>query len=289
MLARDVWKEPRRATPLDNVIDVQMTRLRKKVDVEGTAPFDPYRSRCRVRVAGRRAIRGGWSSASIRVRLTAWYTAVLSLMLVMYATATFVAVRHEFREQLEEQRQKDLETQTGRTRSGPGKAAPGTTSRSAGGPRARSSADRRTRWRWRVRPGAAGAGPNRPPGGGSEAHHRRSPPPAAIGAQRAGRNRTAGRGDQRHARSTGFVVRSASALYRGCVARIEDASGGHAQHRGNRRPRDADAGGYKDTIGSMFEEVDRLTRLVDTLLRLSRGDAGTVRLSRDPRSRRSHA
>jgi DNA-binding response OmpR family regulator len=37
MLARDVWKEPRRATPLDNVIDVQMTRLRRKVDIEGTA------------------------------------------------------------------------------------------------------------------------------------------------------------------------------------------------------------------------------------------------------------
>jgi DNA-binding response OmpR family regulator len=36
MLARDVWKEPRRATPLDNVIDVQMTRLRKKVDVDST-------------------------------------------------------------------------------------------------------------------------------------------------------------------------------------------------------------------------------------------------------------
>src|SRR6185436_9140544 len=34
MLAREVWKEPRRATPLDNVIDVQMTRLRKKVDVD---------------------------------------------------------------------------------------------------------------------------------------------------------------------------------------------------------------------------------------------------------------
>jgi DNA-binding response OmpR family regulator len=31
-VARDVWKEPRRATPIDNVIDVQMTRLRKKVD-----------------------------------------------------------------------------------------------------------------------------------------------------------------------------------------------------------------------------------------------------------------
>ena len=36
MLAREVWKEPRRATPLDNVIDVQMTRLRKKVDGERT-------------------------------------------------------------------------------------------------------------------------------------------------------------------------------------------------------------------------------------------------------------
>jgi len=34
MLAREVWKEPRRATPLDNVIDVQMTRLRKKVDTD---------------------------------------------------------------------------------------------------------------------------------------------------------------------------------------------------------------------------------------------------------------
>ncbi len=32
MLARDVWKESQRATPLDNVIDVHITRLRKKVD-----------------------------------------------------------------------------------------------------------------------------------------------------------------------------------------------------------------------------------------------------------------
>ena len=36
MLAHDVWREPRRATPLDNVIDVQMARLRKKVDAHGT-------------------------------------------------------------------------------------------------------------------------------------------------------------------------------------------------------------------------------------------------------------
>ena len=32
----------------------------------------------------------------------------------------------------------------------------------------------------------------------------------------------------------------------------------------------------------MLEEIDRLTNLVDTLLRLSRGDADTIRLSRGP-------
>jgi DNA-binding response OmpR family regulator len=32
MLARDVWKEAARQTPLDNVIDVHVTHLRHKVD-----------------------------------------------------------------------------------------------------------------------------------------------------------------------------------------------------------------------------------------------------------------
>jgi DNA-binding response OmpR family regulator len=32
MLARDVWRENSRYTPIDNVIDVQMARLRKKID-----------------------------------------------------------------------------------------------------------------------------------------------------------------------------------------------------------------------------------------------------------------
>ena len=36
MLARNVWKEPARATPLDNVMDVHINRLRRKVD----EPFD---------------------------------------------------------------------------------------------------------------------------------------------------------------------------------------------------------------------------------------------------------
>lgn len=35
MLERDVWRQTRRMTSLDNVIDVQMMRLRKKVDAEG--------------------------------------------------------------------------------------------------------------------------------------------------------------------------------------------------------------------------------------------------------------
>ena len=45
---------------------------------------------------------GWWSGAPIRVRLTVLYTAVLALLLAIYGTATFLAVRHEFREQLEE-------------------------------------------------------------------------------------------------------------------------------------------------------------------------------------------
>jgi two-component system copper resistance phosphate regulon response regulator CusR len=35
MLARDVWKEPFRGTPLDNVINVHIARLRKKIDQDG--------------------------------------------------------------------------------------------------------------------------------------------------------------------------------------------------------------------------------------------------------------
>jgi DNA-binding response OmpR family regulator len=32
MLAREVWREPHRATPLDNVIDVHVAHLRRKID-----------------------------------------------------------------------------------------------------------------------------------------------------------------------------------------------------------------------------------------------------------------
>jgi two-component system copper resistance phosphate regulon response regulator CusR len=39
MLERDVWKQPHRFTSLDNVIDVQLVRLRRKIDAEGTEPL----------------------------------------------------------------------------------------------------------------------------------------------------------------------------------------------------------------------------------------------------------
>ena len=39
---------------------------------------------------------------------------------------------------------------------------------------------------------------------------------------------------------------------------------------------------YRDIIGSMLEEVDRLTRLVESLLTISRADAGHIQLQRSP-------
>ena len=45
MLARDVWRENSRFTPIDNVIDVQMARLRRKVD-------DPFETKLLQTVRG---------------------------------------------------------------------------------------------------------------------------------------------------------------------------------------------------------------------------------------------
>jgi len=43
-----------------------------------------------------------------------------------------------------------------------------------------------------------------------------------------------------------------------------------------------DAEGYREVIGSMLEEVDRLTRLTDELLTLARADAGEAKLRIEP-------
>jgi len=45
-------------------------------------------------------------------------------------------------------------------------------------------------------------------------------------------------------------------------------------------PQDRDS--YREVIGSMLEETERLTRLVDNLLTLARGDSGRVQLTRRP-------
>ncbi len=52
MLARDVWKETSRATPLDNVIDVHIARLRRKVD-------DPFSTKLLQTVRGVGFMLGG--------------------------------------------------------------------------------------------------------------------------------------------------------------------------------------------------------------------------------------
>ena len=52
MLARDVWKETARATPLDNVIDVHIARLRRKVD-------DPFSTKLLQTVRGVGFMLGG--------------------------------------------------------------------------------------------------------------------------------------------------------------------------------------------------------------------------------------
>jgi heavy metal sensor kinase len=51
-----------------------------------------------------------WAAPSIRVRLTAWYAVVLTVMMAVYATATLIAVRHEFLEQFDDQLHEDFET-----------------------------------------------------------------------------------------------------------------------------------------------------------------------------------
>ena len=219
-----------------------------------------------------------WATASIRVRLTAWYTAVLALMLVVYAAVTFLAVRHEFHEQLEEEAHADAEHAA------------------ATSPEARVEQQLDEillvlALGLPVVVALAGAG-------GYLMARRALAPIDQLAA--ASRRITA---DRLHERLT---VRNAqdeigrlAAVVNETFGRLEssfdqlrrftaDASHelrtplsvirgiGELGLRETRTPAE-----YKEAMGSMLEEVDRLTRLVDTLLQLSRGDAGMLRLSRD--------
>ena len=226
---------------------------------------------------------GWWSGAPIRVRLTALYMAVLALMLVVYAAATFLAVRHEFREQLEEQLHQGVESQA------------------AGGDQ---EPDPEERLQQQLREilvvlvlglplvvALAGVG-------GYVLARRALAPIDHLAAE--ARRMTADRLHQRlSVPNEHDEIGRLAAVINDTLARLDQSFGqlrrftADASHelrtplaviratgemglRETRTPAE-----YKDAIGSMLEEVDRLTRLVDTLLRLSRGDAGTVRLSRD--------
>jgi heavy metal sensor kinase len=309
-----------------------------------------------------------WESAApIRVRLTAWYTVVLTLMLVAYAAATFVAVRHEFLEQLDDQLRDDFEgaegllvpaadghiTWSDRHRDPDTDADRGSDVWSAAGdeiyrssasavlpPVALAAGTAAPRYesilaaghRWRTLIGTSSVGGRSVALRVSRSEDRVRTQlwevlvvlalglPVVVALAGIGGYVLAGRAltpivqlasaaqritaDRLHERlsvpnQTDEIGRLA-AVINDTFARLEssfdqlrrftaDASHelrtplsvirgiGESGLGATRTPAE-----YKEAMGSMLEEVDRLTTLVDTLLRLSYGDAGTVPLSREP-------
>jgi heavy metal sensor kinase len=309
-----------------------------------------------------------WTAPTIRARLTAWYAIVLTAMMIVYATATFVAVRHEFLEQLDERLHDDFEAAEGRlTRTADGRVvwasdghhdphddearvyevwsatgeqihrsgasaplpplAPASTSSSY---RYETVVANRERWRTIAAPVVVGghsvvlrvsrseervreelseilavlmlglplvvalAGV----GGymlarraltpidhlafearritADRLHQRLTVPNQRdeIGRLAAVINETFARLDasfdqlRRFTADASHELRTPLAVVRG----IGEAA--VAQRRTTAE--------YEEAIGSMLEEIDRMSNLVDTLLRLSHGDAGTIHLAREP-------
>jgi heavy metal sensor kinase len=308
-----------------------------------------------------------WSAASIRVRLTGWYAVALSLMLIVYATATYVAVRHEFFEQLDDQIHDDFESVEGFLKPLPD----GRVAWSGDRPRDPDNDDDRSSEAWSAggdqiyRSGAFTALPSVPWAAiGAQARYetivsnglrwRVLTGPSLVGGRsvaiRVSRSEervrrqlwevltvlvfgfpmvvvVAGIGgyllarraltpidhlateaqritaERLHERlsvpNQHDEIGRLAAVINEAFARLEssfdqlrrftaDASHelrtplsvirgiGESGLGETRTPAE-----YKEAIGSMLEEVDRLTNVVDTLLRLSHGDAGTVRLARE--------
>jgi heavy metal sensor kinase len=308
-----------------------------------------------------------WSTASIRIRMTAWYSVVLFLMLAAYATATFVAVRYEFREQLDDQLHDDFETAEGLLapasdgrivwsgdrhhdpdsgedratdvwsangdevfRSGASASWPAASLAATAAP-ARYESIVANSQRWRTLTGTSSVGgrevvvrvsrsEERLRGqlwevltvlafglpivvvlaGASgyvlargalapidhlasdaqritaeRLHERLSVPNSRdeIGRLAAVINDTFARLESSFAQLRRFTA-DASHELRTPLSVIRGI--GEAGLGETRTPAE-----YKEAMGSMLEEVDRLTNLVDTLLRLSHGDAGTVHLARE--------
>ena len=305
-----------------------------------------------------------WTAPTIRARLTVWYAIVLATMMVVYATVTFITVRHEFLEQLDERLHDDFEAAEARlTRTTDGRVAWRDTHHdghddeakvyevwsAAGEPVHRSGASvslppialaattpsyryetivaNAERWRTIAAPVAIGGhnvvlrvsrSEERVRGelsevlavlalglplvvalagvGGyllarralapidhlaSEAkritadrlHERLKVPNQRdeIGRLTAVINETIERLEssfdqlRRFTADSSHELRTPLAVLRGI---------GEAVVAERRTPAE-----YEEAIGSMLEEIDRMSGLVDTLLRLSHGDAGTIRLS----------
>ncbi len=303
-----------------------------------------------------------WRAQSIRLRLTGWYAAALSLLLVIYATATFVAVRHEFLEQLDDQLQDDFTAAEGLLTRTPSNRIAWTGDRhhdsenaievwSAQGdqvyrsatstalpPVAMTTGTARPRYdsivanghRWRTLTATSVVGGTAVvlrvsrseerlrdqlweilvvlvlglpvvvvlAGVGGYVVARRALAPIDHLASEA-RRITA---DRLHERlsvpNQNDEIGRLAAVINETFARLESsfdqlrrftADASHelrtplAVIRGTGEVGLAEArtvAECKEAMGSMLEEVDRLTGLVDTLLRLSYGDAGTIRLSR---------
>ncbi|HJZ70499.1 MAG TPA: ATP-binding protein [Vicinamibacterales bacterium] len=307
------------------------------------------------------------AAPSIRLRLTSWYSVVLFLMLVVYATATFAAVRHEFFEQLDDQLHDDFETAEGFLSASPdGRVAwsgerhrdpddgedRGSDAWAASGeqiyrsgassalpPVALATTTATPHYeslvagghRWRTLSGTTLVGGRSVvlrvsrseerlraqlseilvvlvlglplvvalAGAGGYILARRALTPIDHLATEA-RRITADRLHERLSTPNPHdEIGRLTAVINETFARLESSFDqlrrftADASHElrtplsvirgiGEMELKEPHtAAEYRDAIGSMLEEVDRLTHLVDTLLRLSHGDAGTIRLSRE--------
>lgn len=214
-----------------------------------------------------------WSRASIRARLTILYASVLSLMLVVYATVTFMAVRHEFHEQLEQSEglspepEARMEQQLREVLVVLVLGAPLVVVLAAVGGYvlARGALQPIDHLASEARRITA-----------ERLHERLSVPNEhdEIGRLAAVINDTFARLESSFAQLRRFTA-DASHELRTPLSVIRGI--GESGLGETRTPAE-----YKEALGSMLEEVDVLSNLVDTLLRLSYGDAGTVRLSCAP-------
>jgi len=112
MLTRDVWRETLRYTSLDNVIDVQIARLRRKVDDPYPRKLLPYSARSGLCLAG-----GGClvrlRPRHLRGRLTLWYVITSGMVLVAFICVASALQYWQFTRQIYHAEIQDIETSEG--------------------------------------------------------------------------------------------------------------------------------------------------------------------------------